>query len=333
MIVQAADRVDLDPGCVLYGAIELTPLDTWQIAGWDIPRVVVISSGVLLVNLLFVVLLHKELTISAFDPALATSEGFSARIMHYGLMTLVAVTAVASFETVGNILVVAMFVVPPASAHLLTDRLPTMIVLSALLAAAAAVLGHISAIVVPTWFGFHSTSTAGMMAVAAGVLFAFAVLFAPRHGVLAKLFRRRLLAWKILEEDVLALLYRLEERQPDVQAGVEQIRDVLLSDARSTRFVLWSQQQRGLISGDGVGYRLTPAGRDRARELVRTHRLWEQYLVAHAGLPAERIHPSAERLEHFTTPQLRERLDAETDSPTVDPHGSEIPTEVDRTDP
>ncbi|MCA9021171.1 MAG: metal ABC transporter permease, partial [Planctomycetaceae bacterium] len=71
MIVQAADHVDLDPGCVLYGAIELTPLDTVLINGWEIPRVVVVLSIVLLINLLFVVCFLKELKLSSFDPALA----------------------------------------------------------------------------------------------------------------------------------------------------------------------------------------------------------------------------------------------------------------------
>src|SRR5690606_36781953 len=122
MIVQAADRVDLDAGCVLYGAIELTPLDRITFLGMDIPRAVVLLAGVTLLNLLFVVVFFKELMLTSFDSALATSMGFSSSLMHYALMVLVAVTAVASFESVGNILVVAMFIVPPATAYLLTDR-------------------------------------------------------------------------------------------------------------------------------------------------------------------------------------------------------------------
>ncbi|MEX0978103.1 MAG: metal ABC transporter permease, partial [Pirellulales bacterium] len=165
MIVQAADRVDLDPGCVLYGAIELTPLDTVPLGPFQVPRVVVVLSIMLLINLAVVVFLYKELKVTSFDPALASTLGINASLMHYLLMTLVAVTAVASFESVGNILVVAMFVVPAASAHLCTDRLGVMIAMSAVFAAAAAVLGHIGALVVPRWIGYHSTTTAGMMAV------------------------------------------------------------------------------------------------------------------------------------------------------------------------
>lgn len=191
LIVRAADHVDLDPGCVLYGAIEFVSMDTglrlkvgqYVVA---VPRAVLVLVPVLAVNLLFVTLFFKELRISSFDPALATTQGINADLMHYILMTLVAVTTVASFEVVGSIIVIAMLIVPPATAHLLTDRLHHMITLSVVFAIAAAGLGHLAAIVVPGWLGFEATSTSGMMAVASGILFLLAALFAPRHGVLTR---------------------------------------------------------------------------------------------------------------------------------------------------
>lgn len=190
LVVQAADKVDLDPGCVLYGAIELTPLDTVRAAGWDVPRVVLTLGSVALLNLLCVLLFYKELKISSFDPALATTLGISARFMHYLLMTLVAITAVASFEAVGNILVVAMLIVPAATAYMLTDRLSVMLGLSVVFGLASAVLGHLAAITVPPAFGYESTTTSGMMALAAGVLFLLAALGGPSHGIVSKLLHR-----------------------------------------------------------------------------------------------------------------------------------------------
>ncbi|MCS1410893.1 MAG: Manganese transport system membrane protein MntB [Verrucomicrobia subdivision 3 bacterium] len=191
LIVQAADRVDLDPGCVLYGAIELTPLDVlWNVRWGDvsigIPRAFVVLTGVLALNLLFVILFFKELRLSSFDPALATTLGFSAKIMHYLLMTMVAITTVASFEAVGSIIVIAMLVVPGATAHLLTDRLITMVGLSMVVAAFCAVVGHIAALTVPTWFGFADTSTSGMMSVVAGLSFLLTAVLAPRYGLIAR---------------------------------------------------------------------------------------------------------------------------------------------------
>jgi len=328
MIVQAADHVDLDSGCVLYGAIELTPLDTWRIVGWPVPRVVVVLSIVVAVNLIFVTLFFKELKISSFDPALATTTGFNAGLMHYLLMALVALTAVASFESVGNILFVAMLVVPPAAAYMLTDRLVPMFLLSILLAALSAVLGHIGALTIPHWFGFRSTTTAGMMAVTAGAIFFLAALFGPQHGVVVKLVRRRILALRILAEDSLALLYRLEEQGDVAVLSRAQLRTILLSGSISTRLILTLQQLRRFIRWAECGYRLTDRGTQYAKRLVRSHRLWEEYLATRAGISSERIHTKAERLEHFTDRDLRDKLDEETEAPRTDPHGRTIPPEI-----
>ena len=327
LIVQAADHVDLDPGCVLYGAIEMTPLDTLNVAGQPIPRVVIVLGAVTLVNLLFVVLFFKELKLSAFDPALATSVGFSARLMHYLLMVIVAVTAVASFETAGNILVVAMFVVPPATAFLLTERLGAMIFCSAIIAMLSAGLGHLSAVFLPHAFGFQSTSTSGMMALCAGMLFFVASLVSPRNGVIVRIVRRQKLALRILSEDLIALLYRMDERSRDSAVSPQKLSAVLRSHTWLAAWLMNRHVRTGHVIPSESGYRLTEAGRQLGSVLVRSHRLWEQYLVSEGGVAVDRIHGQAEKLEHFTNRELRDRLDEITAAPATDPHGSRIPSE------
>ncbi len=327
MIVRAADRVQLDPGCVLYGALELTPLDRWDLAGWEIPRVVVVLGVVLMLNLVFVTLLYKELKLCSFDPALATTSGFHAGLLHYLLMSLVAVTAVASFESVGNILVVAMFIVPPATAALLTDRLGRMIVWSAVLAALSAVLGHIGALAVPEWFGYRSTTTSGMMAFAAGGFFLLAALFAPRYGWVARTLRQHQWAWRVLAEDVIAVMYRWDEREPGGAVRRSRLQKQLVTGSFALRVVLIWQRLRGRMRLEAGGYCLTERGIRYGRGLVRSHRLWEQYLVSAAGVPLERLHEEAERLEHFTGEALRQRLVQATNAPRRDPHGTPIPPE------
>lgn len=190
MITFVADQVDLDPGCVLYGDIGATPGYPLIIGDWEapVPRQVAILGVVMLVNMAAIALFYKELKIVSFDPMLAVSMGINATLVHYGLMTLVAGTAVASFESVGSILVVAMLIAPPAAAHLLTDRLSVMLILASALGAIAAIVGYlISAYVI-------DTPPAAMMAVVAGVEFALAVFFAPRHGIVSKKLHRRALA-------------------------------------------------------------------------------------------------------------------------------------------
>ncbi|MBL4699967.1 MAG: metal ABC transporter permease, partial [Phycisphaeraceae bacterium] len=119
LIVQAADHVDLDAQCVLYGAIELIP----SFDPFEIPQAVITLSLVFGIVLTFVLVFYKELKITAFDPQLATTLGINATFMHYLLMSLIAMTTVACFESVGSILVIAMLIVPAASAFLLTERL------------------------------------------------------------------------------------------------------------------------------------------------------------------------------------------------------------------
>lgn len=176
MMVQAADRVDLDPSCVLFGAIELTPLDvvftiSWGGLVWEVPRAAVVLLAVLLVNVSFLGVFYKELLLSSFDSDFALTTGFRPMLMECLLMGLVAVTAVAAFEVVGSILVIAMLIVPGATARLLGHRLPSTLTWSCLAGISAAVLGHGLAVVLPEGFGFAPTSTSGMMAVASGLIF------------------------------------------------------------------------------------------------------------------------------------------------------------------
>ncbi len=332
IIVQAADRVDLDPGCVLYGAIEFTPLDTVMLAGVAVPQVVITLAIVTVVNLLFVLICFKELKLTSFDAALADTMGLRSSWIHYLLMTLVAITAVASFESVGNILVVAMLIVPGATASLLTDRLPRLIVISALLGALAAVAGHLTAITVPRWFGYSSTSTSGMMALMSGFIFVVALFFGPSNGLLFVMIRRLRLAWVILGDDILAYLYRQEERLSTGQVETAAVKSSwlqhqLLASRFSITVVTRWYRLIGLLSKESAGLRLTEQGRRAAVSLVRSHRLWEQYLVDQANVPSDRIHGQAEQLEHFTNRSVRKELERETLFPSSDPHGSPIPTE------
>ncbi len=327
LIVQAADSVDLDPGCVLYGAIELTPLDTIKVAGLDIPRAAITGMVSLGLNLAFVLLLYKELKISSFDPALATSAGFHADLIHYLLMIAVAATTVAAFESVGSILVIAMLIVPPAAAYLLTGRLGIMIVWSLVIAILAAAGGHVAAITVPGWFGYVDTTTAGGIGVVAGLLFAAVFLFAPRNGLVSRMVHRGLLSLRILEEDILGLLYRARESGSMPEPGLdrESVRSSLLAARPAFRFALGHLAMTRHVERTGTAMRLTEEGMQRARSLIRDHRLWESYLHDVADVATDHVHMTSEKLEHITDAVMRDELEAETRAPERDPQGKTIP--------
>lgn len=179
LIRQAADHVELDPDCVLYGAIETSVFDVNFV-----PTITWLSALILAVNLVLTVVFYKELRLAIFDPSTATTLGFSASRIRQGLVVVTSVTTVVAFQSVGSILVIAMLVVPGAVASLLTRRLGPMIVWSLIVAAASAALGFLGSIyLVPLLTeailgpgNAYSTSTAGSITVAAGLLFTLALV-------------------------------------------------------------------------------------------------------------------------------------------------------------
>jgi manganese/zinc/iron transport system permease protein len=329
MIVRAADSVDLDPGCVLYGSLELAPMDTVKLwfTDWHVPRAVVVLAAVLLANVFIMGLMFKEFAISSFDPDLATALGFSARGMNLLLMTLVAITTVAAFESIGSILVIAMLIVPPATARLLTDRLVPMILLAVLIGAGSAAAGHVSAITVPAWFGYEDTLTSGMMAVCAGALFSLAVFFAPNQGVVSNVLGQRALSRRIAAEDALGLLYRCSERgEPTtVEEVVATLCSATGNGAGRARRVVRRLARRGLVACSPASCVLTAEGLRHAQSIIRSHRLWESYLEGEMQIPEGHLHETAMRLEHVTTGEMQRELASRTGDPKRDPQGKPIP--------
>jgi manganese/zinc/iron transport system permease protein len=334
LIRVAADRVHLDPDCVLYGTVETVVMDPWGKTG--IPRAALVNGAMLLANLALIVMFYKELVISAFDPALATTQGVHARVMHYALMAITAATLVAAFESVGSILVIAMLITPAATANLLTDRLAIMIGLSLAAAALSAILGHVAAITLPpvifSRLGFDTVmdaSTSGTMAVASGLLFVLALLFGPRQGVVSKAASRLTLSVNIAAQDLLGVLYRLEERGQTARTTSIRAfaREALGCGPLVIRLAFYWLAHGGRIAIEDGQCRLTSSGRQMAEKLVRSHRLWESYMVKHFEIPEDHLHAAASRVEHYIGPGLRQALEGELDTPERDPHGRTIPRE------
>lgn len=136
-----------------------------------------ITLGVGIFILLAVIVFYKELLISSFDPVISSVYGLPNRMIHYFLMTLLTLVTVASLQTVGIILVVAMLITPAATAYLLTDRLWIMIYLSAFFGAVSAVVG------LGLSFTYNLSSGASIVLVAT-ILFGSAFIFSPKQGIL-----------------------------------------------------------------------------------------------------------------------------------------------------
>jgi len=139
-----------------------------------------IQTGIIsLVTLVTIGLLRKDLLLFCFDPIHARSIGLNTNFLYYTLLSLLSLTAVAGLQTVGIILVVAMLITPGATAYLLCDRFDSMM--------AIAVLSGVFSSVAGTYLSYYlDGSTGGCIVVLQTLLFVLAMIFAPKHGLLAK---------------------------------------------------------------------------------------------------------------------------------------------------
>lgn len=192
-----AGKVDIDQDCVLYGEIAYVPLDLLYTDGGVNygPRALYIMSFILLVVILFITTGYKELFLTTFDPGFATAIGISTTLWHYLLMGAVSATTVASFESVGAILVVALLIGPAATAYLLSDNLKWMLFIASVTGVLASVGGYYIAVVT-------DGSIAGAIAMVTGFLFALALFFSPSHGVVGRNFKLKIADFKLKKNQV-----------------------------------------------------------------------------------------------------------------------------------
>jgi manganese/zinc/iron transport system permease protein len=263
LIARFADDVHLDIDAVLLGELAFAPFDRWVVAGYDLgPSALWLMGGILALNALFIAVLYKELKLATFDAGLALALGFSPAFVHYALMALVSVTAVGAFDAVGSILVVALMIAPPATAYLLTDRLPVMLGLAALIGAGAGVAGY--------WFAhWFDLSIAGSMAAVAGGVFGAAWLAAPQRGLVSLARRRARQRWEFAQ-GALAIHLLQHENQPEAaeESEIEHLNRHLRWDPSFAAKVVRQARRRGLVvQRDGM-LALTDRGRAVADELV-----------------------------------------------------------------
>jgi manganese/zinc/iron transport system permease protein len=310
----AASRIDLDPDCVLFGILELAAFDLVPVGPLLVPRSLLTALFVLAVVVGGLALSWRQQVFAAFDPEAARAAGVPVGRVTTGLLAATAVATVGGFEAVGAVLVVAMLVVPAATAELLVHRMPHVVLVAAAVAVVAACLGWLAA-----WQ--LDTSAAGMIAVVLGGSYAAAVVLAPEDGLVARALTRGALAWRVAREDCLARIWRAQEAAGGGPVAPPRPRSLLERLAGGWLGLV------GLVERSGGGVRLSAAGGREAETVVRSHRLWEAWLGRHAELPLDHLHPPAEWVEHHLGAAMRQRIEADMVG-VADPHGREIPPEA-----
>lgn len=264
LITRYAGSVHLDTDSVLLGELAFAPFERLIVFGVDIGAKSIYTAGILLlINLVFIIFLFKELKVCTFDPMLAAVLGFSPALIHYGLMTVVSLTAVGAFEAVGSVLVVAFMIGPPITAYLLTDNLKKLLVLSALFAGASGILGYQIATVL-------DVSIAGCMSVMTGILFLIVFISAPKRGLVSVLFRksrqRKTFARNTL---LLHICNHQDTSEEQEENGIATIGKHLHWDDKKLKKVMQSLLQDDMITLDDNIVIVTPKGGAESQKVMK----------------------------------------------------------------
>ena len=263
LIARYAGGVHLDVDAVLLGELAFAPFNRLEFGGMDAgPKALWVMGAILLANLAFIAIFFKELKLSTFDPALAAALGFSPTLLHYLLMGSVSLTAVGAFDAVGSVLVVALIVGPPATAYLLTDKLSTLLALSAGIGATAAISGYWAA-------HLADASIAGSIATAVGLLFFAAFLLAPEQGVVAGIKRHRSHRRRFAQQMLLVhLLHHEGTEEAALECHPDHLQQHLRWKEDIASIAIKSALQDRLVEHDDGILRLTRQGRALARETM-----------------------------------------------------------------
>lgn len=274
-----------------------------------------LSMGIGLFIILSVMIFYRHLFATSFQEVVAQTMGYRVDLIHYFLMLLLSFTVVASLQTVGVILVVAMLITPASTALLLSNNLKIVLFLSAIFGILSSVIGIILAI-------YFNTTPGPVIALVITSFYLLAVVFSPEKGVLIRQIQRRRQQLKVLKEDFLKLSYKLNEKG---MYSKKVLIDQLDWSNYTFKKILSSLKREGLAKDDTENFPLTIKGEKMAKQMVRAHRLWETYLVTKMGMREDQIHEDAEKVEHFLTDDTIHEIDRSLGSPSRDPHGSEIP--------
>lgn len=134
---------------------------------------------VVAIVLVVIIVFYKEFLLSSFDPTMAAASGLPVKFIHYTLMVLLTLVTVASLQTVGVILVVSLLITPASTAYLLTKRLSTMILTSALIGMVSSVIG--------LFFSVTFNLPSGVVIVLVlTIIFIITFFLAPKNGLLWK---------------------------------------------------------------------------------------------------------------------------------------------------
>ncbi len=273
--------------------------------------------GIAIVAMIAATLLLKEFSMVCFNDAFARVDGWPVTRIDLGMMGLVVVVTVGGLQAVGLILVVAMLIIPAVAARFWTERLWLLVLLAAVIGGLSGYLGSATSALLPR------KPAGAVIVLTSGMLFAISMLVAPRRGIAASAINRIRMRLNIAADHLLEKAYLAADRGLPAQLGPEAVTRLARRRAWGPwlrTFVPIHVKRRGLGQWVDASFIPSEAGLRRGRQVARNHRLWEQYLIAHADIAPSHIDWTVDRVEHVLDQSMIDELEALLDQRGIDSH-------------
>ncbi len=264
-------------------------------------------------------LLFKEFSLLCFDQNFAASQGWPVHFLDLLLMSLIVIITVVGLQAVGLILVVALLIIPPASARFWTHKLGKMMIISGLVGATSCMVGcAISALV-------EKLPAGAIIVLTTSLAFTISLLFGTDRGLIRKVYRHHRMERKVALQHLLREMLEAAESE-GLEDNLEYcyVSGKRLLAARSwSMFKLYTTiriaRALGLITTCRIpdSYILTPAGAEDAFRIVRNHRLWEKYLIKYADIAPSHVDRDADMIEHILDSNMIEELNGMLDDDDI----------------
>lgn len=289
---------------------------------------ILIYGSLSLAIICIIFLFYKELHVITFDRDFAKSIGIKTRLVDTLIIFLITLAIVIGIRSVGVVLMSAMLIAPAVAARQYTHHLSWMLIIAGLFGLISGYFGNYFSIELSNYLkAAYPTSrmalpTGPMIVMIITLICVISLLLAPERGLLIRMMRIAQFRFQCLSENVLKTMWRINSKG---NVSIKEIQNYQDASSLYLHQVLHSLIKQGWVNGQNGKFILTKEGVKRAAHIVRLHRLWEVYLADYVGVKSDRVHRSAEEMEHIITPELEQELTALLKNPTVDPHDQPIP--------
>ncbi len=283
----------------------------------------------IIVCILFI-FLFRPLQCELFDPRFAALTGLRKKYMQFLVPIVVVLTLIIGSKVMGVVLMSALLIFPTVIARMWSSSFFSLLLFSSSIGAFSCGTGllishYVSGIFQEDGRGL-SIPSGPSITVLLAMLFFLSYLFSPRIGVIAKIWKRIGFKSRCEAENLLKAIWRLSAQSGRSEVLISEVAYSTVLPTKTIHRLASKLRGKGYISLHRDGIRLTHCGEAAACKLVRLHRLWELYLVELCDMAKDRVHPSAEEMEHILTPQIEQELESLLQYPKVDPHKQPIPS-------